>query len=60
LVAPIRPRSIDAEAYKAEQDAWRMWNQMHLDDEADFKRVKNAASDVLIRHSFSGGQLAAR
>ena len=33
----MRPRTIDAEAYKTEQDAWRTWNAMQLVSEAEFK-----------------------
>jgi hypothetical protein len=32
----MRPRLIDAEAYKTEQDAWRTWNEMHRGSEAEF------------------------
>lgn len=32
----MRSRTVDAEAYKAEQEAWDTWNDMHLESEADF------------------------
>ena len=35
-IAVMRPRIIDAAAYKTEQDAWRSWNEMHLGSEAEF------------------------
>ena len=36
----MRPRTIDAEAYKTEQEAWRSWNEMHLDSEAEFNALR--------------------
>ncbi len=35
-IVAMRPRIVDAEAYKTEQEAWRSWNDMHLNSEAEF------------------------
>jgi hypothetical protein len=35
-IVAMRPRTVDAEAYKTEQEAWRTWNDMHLGSEAEF------------------------
>jgi hypothetical protein len=35
-IVAMRPRTVDAETYKAEQEAWDAWNDMHLESEADF------------------------
>lgn len=35
-IAVMRPRLIDAAAYKAEHDAWSSWNDIHLGSEAEF------------------------
>jgi Protein of unknown function (DUF4238) len=36
-IVALRPRAVDAEAYKAEQEAWRAWNDRHLSSEAEFR-----------------------
>jgi hypothetical protein len=41
-----RPRVIDAKAYKTEQDAWRTWNELHLDSEADFNAHRAPAQAI--------------
>lgn len=38
-IVAMRPRTVDAEAYKTEQEAWRTWNEMHLDSEAEFNAL---------------------
>jgi hypothetical protein len=35
-IVAMRPRTVDADAYKTEQQAWRTWNDMHLNSEAEF------------------------
>jgi|RhiMethySRZTD1v2_1073278.scaffolds.fasta_scaffold10707_9 hypothetical protein len=35
-IVAMRPRIIDAEAYKTEQEGWSSWNDMHLESEAEF------------------------
>jgi hypothetical protein len=42
----MRPRAVDAEAYKTEQEAWRTWNDMHLSSEAEFSAPRALLQDT--------------
>jgi hypothetical protein len=45
-VVAMRPRAVDAEAYKTEQEAWRTWNDMHLSSEAEFSAPRALLQDT--------------
>ena len=42
----MRPHVADAEAYTTEQEAWRTWNEMHLDSEAEFNALPTSQQGI--------------
>ena len=36
-VRSAKPRTIDAEAYATEQEAWRRWHSVHIESEQQFR-----------------------
>ena len=36
-VSSVRPRTVDADAYATEQEAWRRWHSAHIESEAEFR-----------------------
>ena len=45
-IVATRPRTVDAGTYKTEQEAWRTWNDMHLESEAEFNASRTPPPGV--------------
>jgi hypothetical protein len=45
-IAKFRPRVLDAQAFEAEREAWRTWNDMHLGTEAEFRELRPHPGDA--------------
>jgi hypothetical protein len=41
-VSVVRPRTVNAEAYAMEQEAWRRWHWTHTESEAEFRAGRKA------------------
>lgn len=40
-VASVRPRTVNAEAFATEQDAWKRWHESHVESEMEFRARQN-------------------